>query len=171
VVNEVWEAATDLIADGLMFLVVLVGLFVVNPDIMADIKVGLPFVPLGFVLIAAALVVRLWHGGREVGSTAWKVVLGLLVLACLVNWFGYTFVMEAAGDEYLELHPDARHWVALAGLRSNCNPDLTMQTFLWANPALMLALGWAALRGVARTGRWASSGGARRRKARDEQEG
>jgi ferredoxin len=55
VAAEVWEAGTDLLIDASMGFVALVGLFITNPDIMADIKIGLPWVPLAMVLMAAAL--------------------------------------------------------------------------------------------------------------------
>jgi hypothetical protein len=119
VATEVWEAGTDLGLDMLLFAVVLVGLFVINPDIMADIKIALPWVPLAFVLMAVVLVIRVCYGGREVGSRAWWAAVTLLALAGLANWFGFTFVMEAAGEEYLALHPNAQVWVALSRLRSD----------------------------------------------------
>ena len=107
VAAEVWEAGTDVLIDASMGFVALVGLFITNPDIMADIKIGLPWVPLAMVLMAVALVIRAFHGGRVVGSAAWWIVLGLVAAACAANWFGFTFVMEAAGEEYLKKQPDS----------------------------------------------------------------
>jgi hypothetical protein len=154
--SEVWEAGTDLLIDILLAAIALVALLLTNMDIMADIKIGLPFVPVAFVLMTAALVVRLYHGGSVVGSKAWVVTLALLAVACLANWFGFTFVMEGAGDEYLGLHPEAAgFWSGLEHLRSNKNPELAMATFRWTGPALLLLLGWAVLMGVVRTARWA----------------
>jgi hypothetical protein len=150
VAAEVWEAGTDLLIDLLMGFVALVGLFIVNPDIMADIKIGLPWVPLAMVLMAVALVIRAFHGGRVVASTAWWIVLGLVVVACAANWFGFTFVMEAAGPEYLKGHADSV-WPSLQRMRSDFNPDLAMATFQWANPALVLVFIWAVVAGMVRT--------------------
>jgi hypothetical protein len=125
-------------------------------DIMADIKIGLPWVPLAFVLMTVALVVRLFHGGGVVGSRAWCVALVLLALGCVANWFGFTFVMEGAGDEYLELHPEAKSfWSAMENMRSNKNPNLAMATFVWAAPALALTFVWAVVAGAIRSVRWA----------------
>ena len=150
VAAEVWEAGTDLLVDVLMGFVALVGLFIVNPDIMADIKIGLPWVPLAMVLMAVALVIRAFHGGRVFGSTAWWIVLGLVAVACAANWFGFTFVMEAAGEGYLKGH-EGSVWPALQRMRSDFNPDLAMATFQWANPALVLVFIWAVVAGVVRS--------------------
>jgi hypothetical protein len=156
VAKETWESLADLLVDGLLAGIALVGLLVTNMDIMADIKIGLPFVPAAFVLMAVALVVRLFHGGSVVGSKAWAVVLSLLALGCLLNWFGFTFVMEGAGDEYVDLHPSSKaFWEGLEHLRSNKNPDLAMATFRVASPALLLVFLWAVIAGIARTVRWA----------------
>ena len=153
VAGEVWDVLTDYGPDVLLFGIVLVGLMIVNPDIMADIKVGLPWVPLAFVLAGAALVIRVFHGGRMVGSPSWWAALALLVVGCAAAWFGFTFVMEAAGHEYLDRHPSAM-WEALRNMRSDLNPDFNMTTFLWAGPALALVFLWAVVAGVVGTVRW-----------------
>jgi hypothetical protein len=150
VAAEVWEAGADLLIDAAMGFVALVGLFITNPDIMADIKIGLPWVPLAMVLMAVALVIRAYHGGRAVGSTAWWVVLVVVAVACAANWFGFTFVMEAAGEEYLKNKPESL-WPALQRMRSDFNPDLAMTTFRWANPALVLVFVWAVVVGAVRS--------------------
>ncbi|MEI6167979.1 MAG: hypothetical protein WCS52_12375 [bacterium] len=149
---EAWETGTDVLIDLLLGFVTLVGVFIINPDIMADIKIGVPWVPLAMVLMAVALVLRVFHGGRIAGSPAWWSVLGLLVVACAANWFGFTFVMEAAGDEYLKGHADS-FWPMLKSMRSDLNPDLAMVTFQWANPALMLVFVWALIVGAMRSSR------------------
>jgi hypothetical protein len=149
---DVWQTSTDLIVDLMMGFVGLVGLFIVNPDIMADIKIGLPWVPLAMVLVSAALVIRVFYGGRVVGSTAWWIVLTLLVVAVAANWFGFTFVMEAAGEEYLKSHT-ASIWPTLQRMRSDFNPDLAMTTFQWANPALILVFIWAVVAAAVRSRR------------------
>jgi len=152
---EAWESFTDLAVDALLAGIALVALLVTNMDVMADIKIGLPFVPLGFLMMTVALVVRLFHGGSVVGSRAWAVALVVLVLGCLANWFGFTFVMEGAGDEYVELHPStAAFWQGLDHLRSNKNPDLAMATFVWAGPGLLLVFVWAVVVGAIRSAQW-----------------
>lgn len=154
VAAEAWETGTDLLTDLLMVFAALVGLFIVNPDIMADIKIGLPWVPLGLWLIAVALVVRVFYGGRKAGTAAWWLVLGLVSLACASNWFGFTFVMEAAGEEYVKGHPDSL-WPALQRMRSDFNHDLALTTFNWVNPALVAVFLWAIIVAVVRSGRGA----------------
>jgi len=150
VAAEVWSASTDLLIDVLMGFVALVGLFITNPDILADIKIGLPWVPLAMVLMAVALVIRAFHGGRVVASTAWWIVFGLVVVACAANWFGFTFVMEAAGEGYLKNHSGSV-WPTLQRMRSDFNPDLAMATFQWVNPALLLVFLWAVVTGAVRS--------------------
>jgi hypothetical protein len=150
VVTEVWDVAADLVADVLLLAALLIGLFVTNPDIGADIKLALPWFPLAMILLGVAAALRLHHGGRTVGTRAWWVACGLVTTACLLNWFGYTFVMEAAGHEWLDLHPSAT-WEALRTMRSNLNPELTMSTFLWAGPLMLIAFLWVALGGLVST--------------------
>ncbi len=149
---ETWETGTDVLIDLLLGVVALTGLLLINPDIMSDIKIGLPWVPLAMVLMAIALVLRIFYGARVVGSAAWWSVLGLLLVACASNWFGFTFVMEAAGDEYLK-GQTASVWLQLQQMRSDFNPGLAMATFQWANPALVVVFLWAVITGAVRTAR------------------
>lgn len=147
---EVLETGTDLLIDLMMGFIALVGLFIINPDIMADIKIGVPWVPMAIVLVAVALVIRVFHGGRIVGSAAWWIVLAVMVVAVASNWFGFTFVMEAAGDEYLKGY-SASLWPVLQRMRSDFNPDLALITFQWANPALVLVFLWAVIAAAIRS--------------------
>ena len=152
VTAEVLDMGTDLLIDVLLGFVSLAGLFLINPDIMCDIKIALPWVPLAMVLTTAALVVRVWHGGRHPGSSAWWIVFALLATACAANWFGFTFVMEAAGEEYLKPN-EPSVWLLLQRMRSDFNPSLAMITFLWANPAIVLILAWGVVVGATRSSR------------------
>ena len=154
VVSEVWDVGFDVLIDLLLGFAALVGFFIVNPDMMSDIKIGLPWVPLAMVLMAVAMVLRLFYGGRVAGSATWWTVLGLLVVACAANWFGFTFVMEAAGDEYLKGQTTSI-WLTLQKMRSDLNPDLAMATFHWVNPALVLVFVWAVIVGAVRSSRGA----------------
>ena len=149
---EVWDVASDVVADLLLLAVAVVGLLTINPDIFADVKIALPFCPLAFVLLGVALVVRLFHGGSRVGSRAWVVATGLVAAGALLNWFGFTFVMEAAGHEWLDNHPSAT-WEALRAMRSNLNPELSTATFLWAQPAMFAVFVWAVIVGAVQTWR------------------
>jgi hypothetical protein len=150
---EAWETLIDLGTDFLLLFVALIGLFITNTDIMADIKVAIPWVPLAFLLMGAALIVRAFYGGHKPGSRTWWTALGLIVAGCVLNWFGFTFVMEAPGDEYLNL-PLADTLIALAHMRSNENPSLTMITFFVMAPLFALEFIWATVAAVLHTCKW-----------------
>src|SRR5947207_958272 len=55
VAADLWWVAYVVLRDGSLFLAFLFGLLNLNMDLLADIKIGLPFVPFGTVLMAAAL--------------------------------------------------------------------------------------------------------------------
>ena len=140
---EIWRALTIVVVDLLLAAVVLVGVFVVNPDIMADIKMAVPFYPLAVVMVAIVLYLRLFHGAGEPGTPAHRRALGLLFWANLVNLAGFTFVMEAPGTEYLELHPSPVWTWIKTHLRSNVSPaglELAQWSFWIFFPLLVLLL-------------------------------
>ena len=62
---ELWRMFTVLIVDVLLVVVVLIGYLVLNPDIMADIKMAVPFYPIAAIFFAVALCLRLFHGGHD----------------------------------------------------------------------------------------------------------
>jgi len=142
---EIWRMATVLVVDILLVAVVLVGLLVLNPDIMADIKMAVPFYPVATIMFAEALVLRLFHGGHEAGSKSYFRAIYLMTLACVINLLGFTFVAEAASDEYLARHPSP-FWNYLKDhLRSNADPsglELTQITFYVCFPLLLAVLAW-----------------------------
>ena len=142
---EAWKIATVLIVDALLVFVVLVGYVVLNPDIMADIKIAVPFCPIATLLFAAALVLRLFHGGHEVGSKNYLRSLYLMFAANAINIVGFTFVMEAPSGEYLETHPSAGWEYIKSHLRSNANPsglELAQITFYICFPILLAIFLW-----------------------------
>ncbi len=144
--TEIWRVVTVVMVDVLLAGVVLAGLFLVNPDIMADIKMAVPFYPLAVSLAAGALVLRLFGGGSEPGSRAYDRALWLLFWANLTNLVGFTFIMEAPSSEYLALHPSpAWTWIK-THLRSNASPaglELAQWSFWIFFPFLVLLLLWA----------------------------
>ncbi len=143
---EIWRVMTVVIVDILLAAVVLVGLFVINPDIMADIKMSVPFYPLAVVLIAGAFILRVFRGGSVPGRPAHLRALWLLFLANLTNLVGFTFVMEAPSSEYLKLHPSPVWLWIKTHLRSNSSPhglELAQWTFWLFFPILVLLLLWA----------------------------
>ncbi len=149
---ELWRVLTVLIVDVLLVAVVVVGYLVLNPDIMADIKIAIPFNPVATILFAVALVLRLFHGGHEAGSTSYFCSLCFMFAANLVNIVGFTFVAEAPSGEYLERHPSPFWDFVKTHLRSNADPcglELTQITFYICFPILMAVFVWgfvAALR-------------------------
>jgi len=144
--TEVWRAAVIVVVDLLLAGMVLVGLFVVNPDIMADIKMAVPFYPLAVVMVAAVLLLRLLRGGSRPGSPNHRRALWLLFWANAINLVGFTFVMEAPGPEYLELHPSPAWLWIKTHLRSNAVPaglELAQWCFWIFFPVLVALLVWA----------------------------
>jgi hypothetical protein len=153
---ELWRVLTVVIVDILLVVVVLVGYLVLNPDIMADIKMAVPFCPVATILFAIALFLRLFHGGHDVASPNFTRALGLTFLANLINIVGFTFVMEAASGEYLHLQePSSRERVCWEYIkthfRSNADPiglEVAQITFYVCFPILMLVLIWGATSGL-----------------------
>lgn len=145
--TELWRVGTIVAVDFLLAVVVLVGYLVLNPDVLADLKVAVPFQPVATVLFAWALCLRLFRGGHQPGSGANRIATGLILAANVVNMVGFTFVMEAASGAYLATHPSpAWTWIR-THLRSNSDPqglELAQWTFLVCFPLLLLVLGWGA---------------------------
>lgn len=140
--TEVWNLATILIVDVVLAIVVLVGLLVLNPDIMADIKVAIPFVPLATIIFAIVLVLRLFHGAHQISHPSFRQSVWLMVVANAMNLFGYSFVMEAPSSGYLEDHP-IYFWIFLkTHLRSDSNLGLSQIVFLICFPVLLGVFIW-----------------------------
>jgi hypothetical protein len=145
---ELWRVFTVLIADILLVIVVLVGYLVLNPDIMADIKIAIPFNPAATILFASALVLRLFYGGHEAGSKNFLRAIYLLLAANVMNIVGFTFVAEAPSGEYLARHPNPFWDYVKTHLRSNADPhglELTQLTFYVCFPILLAVFAWALL--------------------------
>ncbi|MGC8668353.1 MAG: hypothetical protein ACP5VE_09600 [Chthonomonadales bacterium] len=151
VASEVWDLLADYTPDVLLFVVFLIGVFVTNLDIMADIKLGLPFIPLAFALSGAALVIRAFHNGRTPGTPGWRVAFALIAVAAFCAWFGFTFIMEAAGEEYFTGGIIAGPWSGLMHLRSDLNPALAETTFRCITPLNALVAAWATIAAAVQT--------------------
>jgi len=143
---EFWRILVDISIDFLLFINVLLGIVFLNPDIMADIKVGLPFLPLALVLLTPALILRVFYNGKGPGKSE-TLVFVLLLLAAISNLIGYTFIMESAGEEWLEIHPQS-FWGALRQMRSNLNLQLSMTCFYFFYPIFCLESLWAIIAGI-----------------------
>lgn len=150
--TDLARALVLVVRDGALLLAVLIGLFHLNLDLMADIKIGLPFVPMATVVLLAALLVKL-AGDAAAPGRARRIAGGLVVLGATLNFAGFVLVMEAPGAEYGFAGDSA--WAALRALRSNLNPRLSVACFGVALPLVVLAPVVAAL--AARRGRSARS--------------
>jgi len=157
--QEAWRLGNVVMVDILLGAVVLIGYVVLNPDIMADIKMGVPFCPIATVLFAVALVLRLFYGGQDPASPNHLRSLKLMVAACVANVIGFTFVMEAASDEFLAHHPSGFWTFVKTQFRSNADPaglDLAWITYNICFPILVaIAIWgvWAGLRNLSSSGR------------------
>ncbi|NOY23061.1 MAG: hypothetical protein GXO70_06090 [Acidobacteria bacterium] len=148
---ELWDVILVLLTDMFLVIVVLLGFLVLNPDIMADIKIALPFVPLGTVLFAVALVIRLFYGGHRAGSPHFRLALWLMFLASFVQAVGFSLIMEAPSTEYLALHPSSFWDFVKTHLRSNASPhglELAQWTFWILFPILMAVFVWGFARAL-----------------------
>ncbi len=134
---------------------VVVGWLVLNPDVMADIKVAIPFMPVATLFYAAALVLRLFHGGHRPGR-AGRLALAGYVLGVLLDGLSYSLVLEGPGEEWLARHPSPTWAWVHDTLRSNGGPggaDLAWTTFLATWPVLLAIFAWAAVSGLRAFGR------------------
>jgi hypothetical protein len=148
---EIWNVLTILIVDILLVFVVVTGYLVLNPDIMADIKIALPFVPIAIILFAIALVLRLFHGGHNIKNPNFIRSLWFMFAANIINMIGFTFIMEAPSSAYLENHPSSFWTFLKTQLRSNANPDgleLSQLTFYICFPILILVFIWGFLSAI-----------------------
>lgn len=142
---ELWKTFQTIAVDLCLAVVVLVGFLVLNPDILADIKVAVPFQPVATLLFATALVLRLCKGGHDPASPNALKALYLMISGSALNILGFTFIMEAASREYLELHPSAGWTFLKTHFRSNAAPhglELAQLTFWICFPLLLLVFAW-----------------------------
>jgi hypothetical protein len=144
--RELWNLLTVILPDLLLVGVFLVGYAVLNPDIMADIKMAVPFYPIATLLFATALILRLFKGGHDIGSPHFNGALRLTLAANFINVLGFTFVAEAASDEYLAHHASPFWTYLKTHFRSNADPiglEVAQVTFFVCFPVLLLLGAWA----------------------------
>lgn len=142
---ELWDLFTTLAIDVLLAIVVISGYIVLNPDIMADIKMAVPFIPIATVLFTVALFLRILHGGHSIKNLNFRRSLWLMFYANLINVIGFTFVMEAPSSEYLAIHPSPFWTFVKNNLRSNADPhglELSQLTFYICFAALVVVFIW-----------------------------
>ena len=126
VAADLWWLLYVALRDGTLFVAVLFGFLNLNLDLMADIKIGLPFVPLGTVVLSVALAVKVFANAEDL-TRAYRLATTATAIGVLLNVVGYVFVMEAPGAEY----PAAASpfWQTMVSWRSNRNPALATATF------------------------------------------
>jgi len=142
---ELWNVLTVLVVDVLLAMVAIVGFLVLNPDIMADAKIAIPFMPIATILFTVALFLRLFHGGHKVGGPNFYKSVWLMVAANVISIIGFTLIMEAPSTEYLAIHPSGFWTYVKAHLRSNANPsglELSQLTFYVCFPILVAVYVW-----------------------------
>ena len=126
VAADLWWAVYIILRDGTLVFATLFGFWNLNLDLMADIKIGLPFVPLGTVALSAALLVKVFRNAEDVNrSYRWSAAL--VSIGALLNIVGFAFVMEGPGAEYAA--SKTAFWQTLRSWRSNENPELATVTF------------------------------------------
>lgn len=141
VAADMWWLIYTILRDGLLFFAVLFIFLNVNLDLMADIKVGLPFVPFGMVVLVIALVIKVFRNTEDFNKLA-KINNYIISLGAFLNFLGYVFVMEAPGDEYAVAKEP--FWIFMKSLRSNLNPSLSTTVF-YATYFLLMIIITAAL--------------------------
>ncbi|OQX82760.1 hypothetical protein B6D60_11610 [candidate division KSB1 bacterium 4484_87] len=142
---ELWNVLTIVLVDILLAIIVIIGYMVLNPDIMADIKMAIPFIPVAIILFTIALVLRLFYGGHKQGNANFVRSIWLMFWANILNIIGFTFVMEAPSGEYLAHHPSAFWTFIKTHLRSNADPhglELAQITFYICFPIFIIVLIW-----------------------------
>ncbi len=148
---EIWNIFTVLIVDIFLVIVVAVGFIILNPDIMADIKVAVPFIPIATILFAVALLLRLFYDGHKPAGKNFLKALWVMFIANLINIIGFSFIMEAPGGEYLDSHPSAFWTYVKTHLRSNADPhglELAQITFYICFPILLAVFIWGFVKAV-----------------------
>jgi hypothetical protein len=133
VAADLWWLTYVALRDGTLFLAFVLGFWTLNLDLMADIKIGLPFVPLGTVGLALALAQKVFANAEDLTRAHLRTV-GLVAVAATLNAVGYVIVMEAPGDEYNAA--STVFWATARSWRSNANPALATVTFYGAVTAL-----------------------------------
>ncbi len=126
-----------LVRDLSLFAAFGIGALLINPDIFGDVKLALPFVPLGTVLLGFALYIKL-SKDIEADWSARKLFIWLLTAAAFLQYFGFIFIMESAPESWVETGKAGNFWLFLRSMRSNINPSLSMWTFYICFPLVVV---------------------------------
>ena len=142
---EVWNLVVTILVDILLAIVMVIGLLVFNLDIMADIKMAIPFTPIAIILFVIALFLRLFYGGHKPSNPNFLRSIWVLFVANIINIIGFTFVMEPPGSEYFGDHSSAFWTFINTHLKSNADPHglaLSKLAFYIFYPILIIVLIW-----------------------------
>ena len=145
VAADIWWVVYIVLRDGTLLFAALFGFWHLNLDLMADIKVGLPFVPLGTVALAGALLVKVFQNAEDV-NRSFRLSTWLVTVGAVLNTIGYVFVMEGPGEEYAA--SQSVFWKTLDSWKSNENPQLSTITFYVAFAMLTVMAAFAAVKAV-----------------------
>jgi len=140
VAADMWWLIYIILRDGLLFFSVLFIFVNVNLDLMADIKVGLPFVPFGMVVLVIALVIKVFRNTEDFNKLA-RNNNYIIAAGAFLNFLGYLLVMEAPGDEYAASKQP--FWMFMKSLRSNLNPWLSTVVFYVTYGLLIIIFAFA----------------------------
>lgn len=135
VAADMWWLIYIILRDGLLFFSVLFIFLNVNLDLMADIKVGLPFVPIGMVVLVIALIIKVFRNTEDFNKLS-KANNYIITFGAFLNSLGYLLVMEAPGDEYAVAQQP--FWQLMKSMRSNLNPWLSTLVFYITFGLLMI---------------------------------
>ncbi len=145
VAADIWWLLYVVLRDGSLLFAVVFGIWNLNLDLMADIKIGLPFVPFGTVVLAAALFVKVFRNAEDI-TPSYRMASWLVAFGAALNTIGYVFVMEGPGKEYAAAN--TYFWQLMHSWRSNTNPELATITFYLTMPLLLLLGGIACVKGL-----------------------
>ncbi len=140
VAADIWWLVYVVLRDGLLFFSVLFILLNVNLDLMADIKVGLPFVPMGMVVLVIALIIKVFRNTEDFNKLS-RVNNYIITFGAFLNYLGYLLVMEAPGNEYAAAQQP--FWQLMKSMRSNLNPWLSTIVFYITFGLLIITLATA----------------------------
>ena len=145
VAADIWWVVYVVLRDGTLLFATLFGFWHMNLDIMADIKVGLPFVPLGTVALAGALLIKVFRNAEDVNRSL-RISTWLVTLGAFLNTFGFVFVMEGPGDEYTV--SKSVFWQTVQSWKSDENPQLSTITFYVTFAMLTMMAAFAVAKAV-----------------------
>jgi hypothetical protein len=141
VAADLWWLVYAVLRDGTLLFALLFGFLNLNLDLMADIKVGLPFVPLGTVALSVALLMKVFRNTEDMNKS-FRISAYWVSLGALLNTIGYVLIMEAPGSEYTAAR--TAFWQLMHSWRSDENPELATITF-YVSFLLLVAVGGFAL--------------------------